>query len=68
VEDLVAEFASQIEEHMSKVTLVIQSNHWRTNPAIFSGWRIAVFRKGATPSPTVINGYSYSSLQCSISD
>lgn len=57
VEDLVSEYASQIEEHMNKVTTCIQAHHWRTNPAVLAGMRVAVFRKGSNPMPTVVNGY-----------
>lgn len=56
VEDLVSEFASQIEAHMDKLTTAIRATHWRTNPSTLSGMRIAVFRKGVTPTPTVMTG------------
>ncbi len=56
IEDLILEYASQIEDHMTKIVTTIQSNHWRTNPSILSGMRIAVFRKGSNTVPTVVTG------------
>ena len=56
VEELVAEFASQIEVHMDKITSIVSQHHWRTNPNVLLGMRVAVFRKTANPSPTVVTG------------
>jgi hypothetical protein len=56
VEELITEYASQIEDHMNKIASCIQNNHWRTNPSVLAGMRIAVFRKGTGPVPTVITG------------
>lgn len=56
VEDLVAEFAGQIEEHMTRITQLIQQSHWRTNPNALCGLRVAIFRKNPAPVPTVITG------------
>jgi hypothetical protein len=56
VDELIQEYASQIEEHMNKIVSLIQNHHWRTNPTVLSGMRVAIFRKGNTPLPTVITG------------
>jgi hypothetical protein len=83
VEDLLLEYASQVETHMNKILTIVHDNHCnnqlfnifysiqlvlisyfflpypdtgRTNPNILVGMRIAVFRKGATPSPTIVIG------------
>mmetsp|Transcript_30237 Transcript_30237/g.32955 ORF Transcript_30237/g.32955 Transcript_30237/m.32955 type:complete len:97 (-) Transcript_30237:60-350(-) len=56
VEELILEYASQIEDHMNRIASVIQNNHWRTNPSVLSGMRVAVFRKSTGSFPTVITG------------
>jgi hypothetical protein len=56
VEDLIMDYAAQIEDHMNKVVSIIQAQHWRTNPSILTGMRISVFRKGCNPIPTVVTG------------
>lgn len=56
VEDLLIEYVSQIENHINKLSSAIQNNCWRTNPSILTGFRVAVFRKGATQTPTVLLG------------
>lgn len=56
IDDLVVEYAAQIAEHTNKILTIIQSHHWRTNPAVLSGMRISVFRKGSNPMPTIVNG------------
>lgn len=57
VEDFVAEYASQIEGHVNRLLKTIQMHHWRTNPSIFAGMRIAVLRKQTpTPTPTIVVG------------
>lgn len=56
VDELAAEYAHQIENHLNKLLTTIQDTHWRTNPNAFLNYRIAVFRKGISPLPTVILG------------
>lgn len=56
IEELILEYAGQIEEHMNRISSCIQNNHWRTNPSVLAGLRVAVFRKGNGPIPTVITG------------
>lgn len=56
IEDLSMEYAGQIEQHMSKLITIVQQNHWRVNPSVLSGMRIAVFRKGSNPLPTIVTG------------
>jgi hypothetical protein len=56
VEDLIMEYAAQIDAHMQKLAKAIQQYHWRTNPSILAGMRICIFRKGSNPAPTIVNG------------
>lgn len=56
IEDLILEYAAQIETHMGKLLAVIQANHWRTAPNVLAGMRVAVFRKGTNPMPTIVTG------------
>jgi hypothetical protein len=56
VDDLVLEYAHMIESHTNKLINIIQNNHWRTNPNVLSGMKVAVMRKGATPVPTIVLG------------
>jgi hypothetical protein len=58
---LILEYAGQIEDHMNKIISSIQNNHWRTNPSVLNGMRIAVFRKGTGAFPTVITGMAVES-------
>lgn len=72
IEDLMLEYAAQIVQHMNKLATEIEHNHWRTNPSVLSGMRVAVFRKGSNPLPTIVTGYGtayvdnslYSSFHC----
>lgn len=59
---------------MHKVCAKIDSISWRTNPNALAGARIALFRKGPTPTPTMIvataieaTGLAYSKLRVSFS-
>eukprot|EP00981_Chlorochromonas_danica_P003501 scaffold659_cov192-Ochromonas_danica.AAC.14 len=56
VEDLIAEFANQIEDHMNKINQIVLKHHWRNNPAVLTGMRVAVFRKGSNNTPTIVTG------------
>jgi hypothetical protein len=55
-EDLAIEYAQQIEKHIQKLCSLINDNNWRTNPQVLTGMRIAAFKKGPTPSPTIAIG------------
>ena len=57
IEDLMLEYAGQIEVHMNNLVETIQRSHWRTNPSILAGMRVAVFRKGNNALPTIVTGY-----------
>ena len=70
IDDLINEFAAQIERHMEKLTNRIELMSWRTNPNVLVGCRVAVFRKGPTPVPTLLlataieaSGLSYSRVR-----
>lgn len=56
IEELILEYANQIEEHMNKMVGIIHTQNWRTNPSVLAGMRISVFRKGSNPIPTVVTG------------
>ncbi len=56
VEDLIVEYCMQIESHFAKLLSSIQSNHWRTNPIVLSGSRVAIFRKSTATNPTFLTG------------
>lgn len=56
IDDLVLEYAHMIESHTNKLISTIQTNHWRTNPNILAGMKVAVMRKGPTPVPTIVLG------------
>lgn len=56
IEDLILEYANQIEEHMNKIVSTIQNNNWRTNPSVLAGMRVCLFRKGSNSLPTIITG------------
>ncbi len=55
-EDLAIEYAQQIEKHVHKLCTLISDNNWRTNPQVLAGMRIAAFKKGPTPIPTIAIG------------
>lgn len=55
-EDLATEYAQQIEKHIHKLCCLISDNNWRTNPQVLAGMRIAAFKKGITPTPTIAIG------------
>lgn len=57
IKELILEYAAQIDSHIEHLLLSIRNISWRTNPNIFVGARVAVFRKGATLLPTVVTGY-----------
>ena len=63
VDELLAEFASQVDAHIASLTSRICSSHWRTSPETLVGARIAVFRKCATAIPTVVTGVVIAPLQ-----
>ncbi|KAJ1399914.1 hypothetical protein B484DRAFT_483966, partial [Ochromonadaceae sp. CCMP2298] len=56
IEDLMLEYAGQIEAHMNKLVSLIEQHHWRTNPSVLAGMRVALFRKGTNPLPTIVTG------------
>ena len=56
VEELLIEFAGQIDRHMDSLAARISASHWRTCPATLIGLRAAVFRKGSSAIPTVVTG------------
>ena len=58
VDDLIIEYANLIEMHVNRLLSTIHDNHWRTNPDTLVGYRIAVFRKTASTSPSITLGYS----------
>jgi hypothetical protein len=57
IDDMILEYAAQIEAHMNKIIHCIQSNHWRSSPNILNGMRVAVFRKSSSVIPAIITGY-----------
>jgi hypothetical protein len=50
------EFAAQVDAHMAKIIQTIEKHHWRTNPSVLAGMRVAVFRKGSGAVPTIVTG------------
>lgn len=56
IEDLMLEYAAQIVQHMNKLVAEIEQHHWRTCPSVLAGMRVAVFRKGSNPLPTIVTG------------
>lgn len=56
VDDLIIEYANLIEMHINRLLSTIHDNHWRTNPDTLVGYRIAVFRKTSSPSPSITAG------------
>lgn len=56
VEDLLNEYAGQIEAHVNYLFDLIDRNHWRKNPKVLNGYRISIFRKSSSPIPTVLCG------------
>lgn len=50
------EYASQIEQQMNKIVAIVEQAHWRTSPSVLAGMRVAVFRKGTNPLPTIVTG------------
>jgi hypothetical protein len=56
IEDLIVEYCFQIENHFFNVLNSIQTNHWRTNPQVLSGWKIAIFRKSTALNPSFMTG------------
>lgn len=56
IEELTLEFANQIEVHTNHLLSTIQMNHWRTNPNVLAGMRVAVFRKIPQPTPSICIG------------
>lgn len=58
IEDLITEYSAHVEIHTNKLLNFVKQNHWRTNPNVLAGMRVAVFRKGSSPLPTIVTGYS----------
>jgi hypothetical protein len=56
VQELIIEYASQIEVHLDKLIKCVEKKNWRINPNVLLGARVAVFRKTATSMPTVLTG------------
>lgn len=56
VEDLVLEYAAQIQTHMQKITDFVTKHNWRINPSVLAGMRVSVFRKSSNVVPTIITG------------
>lgn len=56
VDEHQAEYAAQIESHLSRLFDFIAQNHWRINSNVLAGYKVALFRKGSGPIPTVITG------------
>jgi len=56
VDDLISEYANLIEMHVNRLLTLIHDNHWRTNPDTLLGYRVAVFRKNTSPTPSVSLG------------
>lgn len=56
IEDLMLEYANQIEQQMNKIVGIVEQNHWRISPSVLAGMRVAVFRKGCNPMPTIVTG------------
>ena len=63
VEEMLREYASQIDAHFQSLSHRIRQTHWRTSPETLVGMRIAVFRKASTCVPTVVTGTIVSPLQ-----
>eukprot|EP01038_Epipyxis_sp_PR26KG_P011204 gene11204-15028_t len=64
IEDLIQEYQNQIECHINKVLQIIKENHWRTNPRVLQGMKVAVFKKGSNATPSIILGIA---VECSSS-
>ena len=62
VEEFLLEYADHIDVHMSLLDNSIKATHWRTSPEVLAGIRVAVFRKAATNTPTVITGTAVAPL------
>jgi len=60
------EYSAQIEQQMNKIVSVVEQNHWRTSPSVLAGMRVAVFRKGANPMPTIVTGYAFNMHKLSL--
>jgi len=56
IDDLVVEYSMQITQQMNKLTSIVKQHHWRVNPNVLAGMRVAAFRKGSNPMPIVITG------------
>lgn len=56
IEDLMLEYAAQIEQHVNRIVALVDKHHWRTNPTVLAGMRVAVFRKGSNCQPTIVTG------------
>ena len=56
VEELVVEFAYQIESHINRLISRVNATSWRTNCDVFAGMSIAVFHKKPSSTPTVLMG------------
>jgi hypothetical protein len=56
IEDLMLEYAAQIEHHINRILSTIDKHHWRANPTVLAGRRVAAFRKGTNLQPTIVTG------------
>jgi hypothetical protein len=56
VQELIIEYASQIGIHLDRLIKCVEKKNWRISPNVLLGARVAVFRKTATLTPTVLTG------------
>eukprot|EP01041_Mallomonas_annulata_P007489 gene7489-15328_t len=56
VEDLIKDYALQVEDHVRRLLDIVERHHWRKCPKVLVGCRVALFRKSTAPIPTVICG------------
>lgn len=57
VQELVSEYGAIIDKHVLSLLGIIASHHWRLNPNVLAGSKIAVFRKTSGSIPTMITGW-----------
>jgi hypothetical protein len=56
VQELIAEYATIIDAHFGRLLQTIQAHQWRLNPNALAGYRVAIFRKSSSTTPTVLLG------------
>lgn len=56
IQDMKFEYTLQIENHVHKLFDIVQRNHWRVNPSVFVGSKIAIFRKTTGLTPAILTG------------